>query len=407
MPGAYIAINNAPPGNVSGLWGPMDGSNSIFNNELFNAPGIQATSAGGSEIFTTDTAQPAAWAAYNATYNASATVGAPITGSAPPAVYDTNKRNPNLYPPTLGFNISNMYTATTPGAYQTSTIADALQITATGTNCENQLNMNGVLSGQCQNYLTSFEAAYHRNVGQGPPEVSNQFSDMDIIKLQIIDAFQNGQQSLQENANLPPSGMGVLKPPSNNVSYPWTSPGSVPLEQPNGTVYQMIQQIGQNQAAVVTDLTQRCNEIAPGTTNNQVIALLNTPLKMGQTLYIHLANPKTIGSPLVCDLNVPSTVTGINANGLPNTTPDGVLVTGSKSYDLIGQGLVDSVTATGNGSGGDNNLHERPYRTIQPPDGLSATDTMQWTASSGYQNMLGELKFFQTTSGADAFSRPN
>jgi hypothetical protein len=404
MPGAYIAINNANPANMGGLWGPADGSNSIFNNELWNAPGIQATSAGSSEIFTTDTNQPAAWSAYNATYNASATVGTAIVGSSPPALYDANKRNPNLYPPSLGFSIGTMYTATSPGAYAASTIPDLLQIGAGGTNCENQLNANGVLSGACQNYLTSFEGAYGRNMGAAPPLVGNQFTDMDQVKLQIVNAFQTGNQSVSVNANLPPSGMGVLKNPAG--WYPFTNAATVPLETSNGTILQMLQQIGQNQATVISDITQRCNEMSPGVSAAQVQALLNTPLKMGQTLYIHLQNPKVVGSPLVCDLVIPTTVTGVNANGLPNTVPDGVMVTGTKSYDLLALGMADTISANGS-NGGDNNLHERPYRDINPPDGLTATDTVQWTTSSGYQNMVGELKFFQTTQGADAFSKPN
>ncbi len=414
MPGAFIAINNANPANMGGLWGPADGSNSIFNNELWNAPGIQATSAGSSEVFTTDVGQPAAWAAYNATYNASAAVGSPITGSSPPAVYDSNKRNPNLYPPSMSppYNIGNMYTATAPGAYAASTIQDLLKITASGINCENQLNANGVLSGQCQNYLTSFEGAYGRNMGALPPLVGNQFSDMDQVKLQIINAFQTGNQRTTISGALPPSGMGVLKNP--NGWYPFTNPAAVPLETSNGTVMQMLNQIGQNQALIVNEITQRCNEIAPGTTSAQVTALLNTPLKMGQTLYIHLQNPRVVGSPLVCDLNIPATVNGTNANGLPNTPPDGNVLTGTKSYDLLALGIADTVSPN-TINGGDNNLHERPYRDIDGNDyerangngSLTAVDTVTWQPSSGYQNLLGELKFSQTTSGADAFSKPN
>ncbi len=390
LPGGYITISNAQAANCNGLFGPADGSNSIFNNELWSGGGIQTTGAGQVEVFSLDTAQVGAWQSYNATYPAN------------PPYRDQYGRDKRFYPPTLGYQISDMWTAPSPGAAQTSTVADLLNVNSTGTNCLDQLNGSGELSGDCNTYLPSFNKAYGRSMGTIPPLPAGQYSDMDKMKLELINAFQQGQYHTDISA-LPVSGMGVLKNPDG--WYPFAKPSDMPLETPNGTILQMLQQIGQGEGQIVADITQRCNEIKPGTTSAYVTnTLLNVPLPMGATLYIHLQNPHNLASPLVIDNMPPATF-------VPTAIADGLTFTGQHVYDLLEMGIIDTLSPNGH-NGADNNLHDRPFQSIDGQhitnqDGSIATDTASWTKSSGYQNLLGQLNFYQTSSGFHNFSKPN
>jgi hypothetical protein len=290
------------------------------------------------------------------------------------------------------------------------------------------------------------------------------WSDVDNVKAQIINAFHTRSIPFTVTSQ-PPSGMGSYRlnmtdpeiaadiasndggnvnPPArwngalNNVPLEYTAPGELNnVPDGNGgtdaavgtTVYAYLNQIsGCALNQVITDLTQRCCEISPtilvnGTPQPTSIASVTSflqnspPLYMGQNLYICKARPTDPTSSLTWagpgqPMSQPSTLVG----AAPGPAPDGTNVAGtasscSASYGLTAgsdqPGMIDSKSLNGT-NGGDNNLHDQPF--MNQSGSVDATDHADFILSSGYQNVLGKLDFYQTitaSGGGDQFSRPN
>jgi len=213
---------------------------------------------------------------------------------------------------------------------------------------------------------------------------------------------------------------------ANLANDPWwaadagatTSLNQQPLEQtsPSPNVWALLGQVGTPCAmsTTVNDMVQRIDEIVPGTTLAQVQMLLQSPaatLNMGNKLYISKVNP-----------NDPTPSGGIHGLQILNTPPpnaisttkaDGSQTAGvcSATYPLnqggiSGVGLVDSFGNFTNG--GDNNIHEQPFlKQVATQGEFTATDHADFILSSGYQNLLGQLSFYQQVQGGVNFSRPN
>jgi hypothetical protein len=198
-------------------------------------------------------------------------------------------------------------------------------------------------------------------------------------------------------------------------------------------------------------IVQRVQQIQPNATAADVEKLLNGSvavagggtqygLQMGQTAYIYLNNADLTdasgikGLHIVASSNPSFTHTGFV--GYTNVAPDGVPGSASAStactqqYSLYnGGGLTPSTPAiqgspvggttnvgfinvsnlanTNDGPNplGDANLHWMPYTQVSGE--YTATDMGQWTPSSGYGNLLGQLNFSDTVSGSASFSAPN
>ncbi|HEY9717462.1 MAG TPA: hypothetical protein V6C69_08335 [Trichormus sp.] len=313
------------------------------------------------------------------------------------------------------------------------------------------------------NSLNSLSTAFNR-LGTGPSVGGNpnpqMWSNVDNVKAQVINAFHSRTIPLTigpysagglggVGASPAASGLGCYKanitdpqlasaPTQANPQSRWSSGLESPLEyttvgqtsapDPVGgtdpavgtTVYAYLNQIsGCALSGVINDLTQRCCEIQPNTTSAQVIALLQRPvaLYMNTNLYICKTNPSDPTSGLTITSTAPNSASTYFAS--PNTppTPDGNNVAGTSSdckspqYGLSGGsgqgGLVDSQSLNGV-SGGDNNLHDQPF--MNQSGSIDAQDHADFILSSGYQNELGKLDFYQTiqtSPGGDQFSRPN
>lgn len=191
---------------------------------------------------------------------------------------------------------------------------------------------------------------------------------------------------------------------------------------------------------IIGMLQQRMNEINPGDPNAKTPGLVQGFLKtqelpVGGNLYIY-KDPTT--QVLVIKKTPPSWVP-VNGNGVPVdyttmgssmtqvcdyskghpvldgniTQPSNYCAADYANGDLVDDytnGLVDTHSANAV-NGADDNLHEAPYITPEPgvPTGtpLSATDHVEFRPSSGYQNILGQLYFYQTSTGSETFQRPN
>jgi len=430
LPAGYIQIvNDAPYGGGPGNWGgPGNGENNIFNWELNPAgakgagsDGIAIANTSGDAIFFEDSAANnqalQQWADYDSAadktnwYNSA--TGSYVTGSLP------------NYPTV---DISQIFVAINGGqSSRPATPQDMLTLTVpiSKLNCLTDLIQNNMgYPGQpdkCGTNLNAMSNAYGRSMGSsgnGPTSTAQQYwSNVDAIKEQIIQAFNTPYVSVSAPSGK--SGLGAYEVPktgSTPPAIPWNAGNAPPIEKVSSVMDILNQVGGCASQGCVAKIWERCNQIAPGTSFNDVVALLSsTNIGMGQTLYIQRTDPTNPNSPLTIKSTAPQNAQVQQALNSPLFhLPDGSTGTAeatcdSGAYDLYngGAGLIDTAVGTsGLGDGkGDNNLHDQPYTVV---DGaLTATDHANFITSSGYAGMLGRLEFYQTTSGGAAFSRPN
>jgi hypothetical protein len=428
IPGGYILLANRSAAPVPAGWsGPVDSSNNIFNHELGDAPGIESTQSGPNDVFTLDSGAGAQslqqWAAYNAAGDPASTpwtdptTGLPTTGA------------PQIP--------SGVFASTSGGGSAPATAADMKLVTNSGLNClTDDLDVNNYLADpRCAGALNSFCSAYGRAPlggsasGSGPVTM---WTNVDTIKADIIDGFRDGNSEITVDAPAAPSGMGAYKNGFSNT--PWYPGGPTaatpPLENTNSTAWDLLNQVGGCAvSSVVADLTQRANEIVPGVaagtvsspactsasaSSGSIVGLLKNspPMSMGTAVFICKQTPNDPTSPLVIQSASPSTYVSGPGGVMP--TADGSTTGGSSeicnggAYNLLSDEMIDSISPNGTDKG-DNNLHDRPYRSISNTGtgDLAAEDHADFILSSGYQNLLGKLDFYQTTTGGDTFSRPN
>jgi hypothetical protein len=162
-----------------------------------------------------------------------------------------------------------------------------------------------------------------------------------------------------------------------------------------------------NNNAELGRLFQRCQEILPGVTIGQVYALLYShPIDLGQYQYIYLPPG---GTALTISQTPPTFLNGLPEYTQPGATiPDGNALPICKDPDFVGAvgNQVDSeIGEWGQNITGDNNLHDMPFQVF---NGAASTyDYAVWRPSSGANNLLGELSFFNHVSANGVFSSPN
>lgn len=379
IPGGYIEINNADGEPLPDGFAGSDNSDNIFNNDLYLGPGIDATDTGGTGLFSEDIGQIQAWASYNAS-----------TGP------DPNGHDPALLPSAKGFT-GDVYVVTSPGAKGTkAALSDLLKI-KDSFDCLALLNGPG-LSGPCLTYLKSFEATFKPGPGGLSPGDTNKiYSKVDYVKGQLIAAFESGDMSPTIGSPTGKSGLG---------KYPFGPYESTPSPQitmpiqKTGTIMELLNQVGNCANTTTVDgIVQRCMEIQPKASKAKILTLLDTPIPMGSTLYIYLPDG---------DQNKDLVISATRPKSFGNVNPDGVDGSSnpcnSNTYPLVGT-LVN--TTPGNGfKQGDDILMGEPYEKVAG-DTLMGVDRADWTLSSGFGNLLGQLHFSNQVLGQAKFSRPN
>jgi hypothetical protein len=396
IPGGYIIIANAAGTSLPSGFQPGDNSNNIFNNELYYQPGLLSANSGSSQIFaavnpnTMDSSAVSnmqAWVSW-------AQAGG--TGTPPSS--------------TAGMNI-----ATQPGQPGTPLSNPPTQAQLQilkglngATNCLDQLNGQGTLSGNCQTWLSSYTSTYSpapSNNGSTMPQ-GNVYSAVDLAKADTLTAFQNSQQTASLPPTMPVTGLGVYPPGANGQNGP---PGSYGLSWPQvngpmqqaGSVMALLKQVNSQPGStcqfdsVMAQLLQRCKEIKPGYTQAELNTLLGTTLPMGATLYIYRSQ-NGLGDLIISQTQPPTKSTQI-ADSNPNAT----MAQCSDSYNVMGTLVDTSGLTTGTGQG-DGNLHGQPFMTNS--GGLVATDVAAFVLSSGYGNLLGELKFSNSVTTSNNFT---
>jgi hypothetical protein len=445
----YIRIHNGPDARVanpalSGIYGSVDGSSNIFNNELFAGPGggggmIMTNNGCFGTVYSNVGQEFVEWANYN-------------TSSGLDVLHHDPKLDPTRgqqfgvwYPTTHVSQVFWPYpnqTVRIGASYnQLAQISDLRSITwVTDYNC----NTTTIATDPtCSSYLWVFQGNYGSS-GTGYPMPAGQtVTNLEGLKGEVITAWLNDANTNVANA-------------SNFFNYTWSTNGTEfnndsgsKVYNQDGTGYatptnsgtiafgtvgspgQLLDQITTNQvnhnAATCVDtgtntnnfsqwsssnaelgkLFQRCQEILPGVTIAQVSALLyKYPIDLGQYQYIYL--PQN-GTALTISQTPPSFL-----NGLPeytqagSTLPDGNALPVCKDPDFVGAvgNQVDSeIGEWGQNIWGDNNLHDMPFQVF---NGTASTyDYAVWRPSSGANNFLGELSFFNHVSANGVFSAPN
>jgi len=413
IPGGYIEIENLASGPIPVNADPKDNTTNIFNNELYDGPGVVlGSTSNGAQYFTTDTGAPAAWAAYN---TSSSTQPGGIGGSSSTAyTADPNypPRNANLNPDTHGHPLvvnskPTIFTTRTPGTVVggTAALPDLLNLTNAGqTNClwdAGQLNATGQLNGACNTYLPSFVTAYNGAAlsGTTPPGL---YSNVDVVKGQLIGAFQSGQQSVRiPNSPLPPSGLGVYN--QNGFGISPEPQFSTPLQE-TGSIDALLNQVTTGPGAtcaktiILNQLTQRCFEIKPDAVPADVQALWTRTIPMGTTMYVYLNTATNKLDIMLAPQKPPTYVAGVKPDGVPNGSPT----------DCNNQYQLDNifVNVPKGSTEADLNLHDQPY-TRHGNGNLIGEDHANLTLSTGFNNLLARLQFSNTVQGVENFSRPN
>jgi len=433
LPAGYIELFNRPGTTLSGSI-PTDNSNNIFNNEMFNPPGISLSvvngSSGPAAVFSNvpgvnnTSSNPTTlvddWASYN---SGSSSGGTPST--------------------------SNIFAATNPAqAGLPATMSVLTQIkppfytNPQTNNCLTQLQQAGYLQGNCLNWLNSIALTYGRTLPSGSgTDMSTMgavFSNVDVIKYQVINAFQNHMQGVQivapagpiyaDNAAMDGStGLGMYEDinfPNQVLGATHTYPSpynTMPIMKPK-TPYIYLQQIdawGNSNSCgtqtVMNQLYYRCKQIQPNCTLQDVQNLLaSNQMPMGEKLYIYLPKADQTQS-LVMDPGPPPAFSSAIADGQPVDPTNhcqGEYGLVNKMVDVSRNpqywGVGPETTAI---SEGDLNLHAQPYYGPTTPlngtAGLTGIDHALWQDSSGYGNLLGHLEFANTVLGGNMFNTPN
>lgn len=139
-------------------------------------------------------------------------------------------------------------------------------------------------------------------------------------------------------------------------------------------------------SSVQNQLIVRMHQIKPTISQAEVDSVLNTTVKMGQVSYIY---QQSNGGPLVLSTNPPSFP--INASA----QPDGQMQTfDTGSIDLLGH-IVNIVDCEG---------YPNPWDCPALP--ANGQNKIQWTPSSGFNNLLGVLRFMNCASGGGEWCCP-
>jgi hypothetical protein len=446
----YIRIHNGPDARVAnpalaGVYGSVDGSSNIFNNELYAGPG-----GGGGMIITNNGCfgtlysgvdnEFNEWAAYNTS------VGLDVL------------RHDHKLDPTRGQQFGVWYPTTNvaqvywpypnqtvhigAGLNQLATINDMRGITSVVDFSCNTVTIQS--DPLCSSMLGTFQGNYGSSGNGSPVPPGTTLTNLEALKGEVITAWLNDAQSNVANA-------------ANFFGYTFTTNGSEfgndsgsKLYNLDGTGYatptntatiafgtvgspgQLMDQITQNQlnqgvgtcidtgtvpphnfsqwtdtSTIIGRFFQRCQEICPGTTGAQVYSLLyQYPIDLGQYQYVYLP----VGASTLALSRTPPTF----LNGLPEysqpgvTIPDGPALPNCQDPNftgVIGNQVDSEIGEWGQNIMGDSNLHDMPFQSF---NGTASTyDYAVWKPSSGANNILGELSFFNHVSANGTFSAPN
>ncbi len=389
IPRGYVRFVNGPDANTNNppIANPVvDGTNDIFNNELWPPSGISMTN---NNVFATQGNESTmqAWADYNANN--------PPTGPQPPFPGNTFFRMPDGAPAT----IADMRGIRSISASGCDTM-DGWERT--------ECNFGGGLVPGTLPFAAA--CAYNRYSQTGNNSNNNGYTNIEYMKADLLSDRAMGAKCVHVDAPTRPSGMKKFEPKGcyNTPSYPvnFGQPGS-PLDY-----IMMISSNGSNPCAeeIIKGIHQRMTEVDPSLTLAQVrAALASQTLQMGQSLVLYSPGP---GQIMLAAVNPGQYFNG----GTPNDGVNSTKVINCDNQYSINETMVNSAAGQGASPApscgvGDASYHYAPYTETSPDipkDGkMMAADKAVWTPATGWRNLLGDVKFENNVQGGGTWCKPN
>jgi hypothetical protein len=403
IPRGYIRIANGEDANAQNppLGDPVvDGTNDIFNNELWPPSSISVANNGTNSMFTDNANAMQAWVDYNA--DTTGTVSQPSTNG--------------------------IYVITNDAAgYRQATVDDLADKTnhsditttagATGSTACDTLNgwdqpaclfdPAGVVQGSMP---YSASKAYNRyNVTGTPPSGSNGYTNIEYMKADLLRQRANGAKCATVTPPTLPSGMKKFNVGGcYNTSASNPNPAFGAVDTPKAYLNQ-ISDGGANACAnnIVKLIADRMTQVDHSINQGAVDAALSNAsykLGMGQTLVLYSPGP---GLVTMAPINPGEYFNPAPPNLTDNDGRTSTQVIPCENTYRIDSTIIDSSKGAGSGpvcSIGDANYHQVPFTQSSP---VTAVDRAVWTPASGYNNLLGDLKFENTALNGGTFCKPN
>lgn len=401
IPRGYVRINNGEDANTQNppLADPVvDGTNDIFNNELWPPSNINVGNNGTNSVFSTSDAATQAWIDYNA--DTTGTVAQPsIAGFFVVISTGTGVRAATL--DDLVDNTNHPLISSTPG------LTSFIECDA-----DNGWNQAGCLFDPTGLVLGSLpnaaSVAYGRsNVTNPAAQNPNGYTNIEYMKADLLQQRANGAKCATVNPPAQPSGMkkfninGCYNTPTHNQNF-----------GQNGTPKDYLDQIsdgGANACAnnIIQVIADRMTQAHHDISYADVAAALDSSshqLALGQTLVLYSPGPGLVTmQPIPAGTYFRPAPTGLTDNDGRSSTQ---VIPCENTY-RIDTKIINSTDGAGSGPScgvGDAGYHAAPFMDNDP---VTAVDRATWTPSSGYQNLLGDLNFENTANNGGTFCKPN
>jgi hypothetical protein len=391
IPNGYIMIVNGPSNPPASR--PASKELDIFSNELASGIATNGTTfANSSDVRTGEVDKsndsPAgrwdAWYRYNtklypkyqqemADYNAAQTI--PVAPGGTPLPVPTPPREPS----SVG-----IFSAATGGP---ASVAELKQIRTEWVPDCTWADYGSAPKTICVDELPKFKQAYNRpGSWDNSPYAETGFTNLENLKVATQATRFAVTTCASVSAPAQPSGVKYF---DHTKSYesPSPNPYNFGVEK---TPYDYLEMIDETSGAcamtdIMTFLRHTTDQILPGAGGGISTLLKSKVLKLGETIYIYRSDDK-----LVMDSSQPAGKVVV-----PATAPDGYEWQCGKPYD------VDHKTIN-------TTMDERmPSPYFETLGEIKCTDKAEWHSSSGYNNLLGILKFTNQCSGQTTFCAPN
>lgn len=401
IPRGYVRINNGEDANAQNapLADPVvDGTNDIFNNELWPPSAVNVASNGSSTMFSTNGALMSNWEAYNA--DTTGTVPQPGVGGIYVVTNDTQGYRAATVDD-LADNTNHPDVTSTPGVGAPSDCD-----THNGWDKPECLfSASGLVPGSMPYAAAN---AYNRYNVTAPAGASTDgYTNIEYMKADLLRQRANGAKCASVNPPPLASGMkkfnvnGCYNTPTHNAAFGTVDTPKAYLDQ--------ISDGGANACAtnIVGIIADRMTQVDPSITRAKVEAALNDasmPLAMGQTLVLYSPGP---GNVTMQPIPAGTYFKPAPANLTDNDGRTSTQVIPCENTYRIDTTIINA--NKGHGSGpvcpiGDANYHEAPFVQDAP---ITAVDRAVWTPASGFNNLLGDLKFENTAQNGGTFCKPN
>ncbi len=422
IPRGYVRVWNGPDANTVNppVTSPVfDATNDIFANELYS-PGITVAN---NDVFSLNQPGVQAWADYNATRGwtdpdtASPNYGQPSTLPG--------KGDPALWPP----DISNLHDTVDPFGNYVYYDASGNGVSSYMPLLTDDLPGNGCIGSvyhtchdvdydvpmvvqKCDDLLTAFNTAYPPPPNTtGVDDGGKGFTALEWVKGKVLEGFNAKCTTVPDPQ---PSGLKVW---NHNIAHPMLSRTTCNFGVP-GSPWDLMEQTNSCGSGTMLNLiTGRMRQVDSSISTGDVQSALDSMAlqmypKADSVLYLYSDGtaPKVKCAATVPWTGVlPASPDMLKPDGLPNAALDQSATNNvsscNKTYNAKYRGVDDKAGYYGAGSKGDANLHDVPYKS--PPGSVDAVDHCTWTPSSGYRNMLGEVRFFNDVNGSGRFCKPN